>query len=82
MALHKGKLSYPLETNVTEALSDWIVSQAHAQGVPKAQMVRDLLFLAVTGETFSFHEAKDKEIKTKELLAQLRESSGTTGGQS
>jgi hypothetical protein len=80
MSLHTGKLDARIETSVPEAFSDLLGAKAHALGVTKADLVRDLLFLAATGETYSFHVAKDKSIATKVLLADMRDRSGTDAG--
>jgi hypothetical protein len=48
--------------------------------VSKADLFRDLVFLAATGETYSFHVAKDKSVSTKELLADMRDESGNASG--
>jgi hypothetical protein len=80
MSLHTGKLDARIETSVPEAFSDLLGAKAHALGVTKADLVRDLLFLAATGETYSFHVAKDKSAATKVLLADMRDKSGSERG--
>jgi len=80
MSLHIGKLDARIETSVTEAMSDVIGAHAHALGVTKAEFTRELLYLALTGQTFSFHVAKDKDSSTKALLAKMREPSGNDSG--
>lgn len=78
--LHVGKLDKRVETSVTEAFEAWAVVQAHAQGVAKADFLRELLYIGATTEMYSFHVAKDKSEAFKKQLAELRECSGTSSG--
>lgn len=78
--LHIGKLDRRVETSVTEAFDAWAVVQAHAQGVAKADFLRELLFIGATTEMYSFHVAKDKSEAFKKQLAALRESAGSSSG--
>lgn len=78
--LHIGKLDKRVETSVTESFADWIAVQAHAQGLQKADFVRELLFLGATQEMYSFHVAKDKADAFKSQLAGVREESRTSDG--
>ena len=71
--LHIGKLDKTIETSVTESFAEWIVVQAHAQGLPKAEFIRELLYMAATTETYTFHVAKDKAEAFKNQLANVRE---------
>ena len=80
LKLHIGKLDRRVETTVTEAFQDWATVQAHAQGIPKADFLRELLYLAATTEMYSFHVAKDKAEAFKHQLANVQESTRTTGG--
>jgi len=78
--LHTGKLDHRIETSLPEAMNDLLAAKAHILGVPKADLIRDLIFVAVTGETYSFHVAKDKSDATKALLAEVRDTSGKVSG--
>lgn len=77
MPLHTGKLDSRVETSLPEAMSDLLGAKAHALGIPKADLIRDLIFLAATGETYSFHVAKDKAEEMKAQLADMRHQSGS-----
>ena len=74
--LHVGKLDKSIETSVTEAFSEWIVVRAHALGLPKAEFIRDLLYIAATTETYTFHVAKDKAKAFKSQMEEVRETPG------
>lgn len=75
--LHVGKLVSKVETSLPETMSEILGAKAHNLGIPKADLIRDLIFLAATGETYSFHVAKDKSEATKQQLADLRDMCGT-----
>lgn len=80
LKLHHGKLDRRVETSVTESFDSWAAVQAHAQGLAKADFLRELLFIGATAEMYSFHVAKDKSEAFKKQLAELRESAGTAPG--
>jgi len=46
----------------------------------KSEFGRELLYLAYTGETFSFHQAKDKDSATKALLEKFQQKSRNASG--
>lgn len=77
MALHTGKLDWRIDTSVTEEMCDAIATKAHALGIPKADFVRELLFLGMTQETYTFHVAKDKAAAIKAQLEDMRDRSCT-----
>lgn len=79
-SLHIGKLDRRVETSVTEAFDEWAAIQAHSQGIPKAEFLRELLYVGATTETYSLHVAKDKAASFKKQLASLRGMSRTNEG--
>jgi hypothetical protein len=80
MSLYTGKLDHRLEISVTEAFYEAFSACAHTLGIPKGDLARDMLTLGFTGETHSFHVAKDKDIATKALLEKFRKSLGNDSG--
>lgn len=81
MSLHRGKLDRKLEIMVTEEFSDVLGAAAHELNISKSELGRELLYLAYTGETYSFHQAKDKDIDTKLLLEKVRNKFRNDSGQ-
>jgi hypothetical protein len=59
-ALHTGKLAVKVETSLTEAMDDHLHMKAASLGLHKADYVRELIYLAETGEIYSVHVAKDR----------------------
>lgn len=74
--LHIGKLNTRIETSVTEAMDKWIAEQAHSMGLREADFVRELIWLASTGEIYSVHVANDKAAAFARQPAVLPQESG------
>lgn len=58
--LHIGKCSDEVKTTVTPEFHDFIADKARELRCTPAELVRDALFLAFTGATYSCHVAKDR----------------------
>jgi hypothetical protein len=78
--LHVGKLNKRVESSVTEAFEEWAIIQAHAQGLAKADFLRELLYIGATNEMYSFHVAKDKAEAFKSQLANVMQDSRSDAG--
>jgi hypothetical protein len=58
--LHKGKCSDEVKTTVPPEFHDFIAERACEQRCSPAELIRDALFLAFLGETYSGHVANDR----------------------
>lgn len=58
--LHIGKCTEEAKTTVPQELSDHIAEKARQLKCHPSEIVRDALFLALTGETYTGHVAKDR----------------------
>ena len=81
-ALHRGKLDRRIETSGTEAMGDWIAIRAHENKVSKADFVRELVYMAATGEMYSLHVAKDRSESFKAQAGNVRDFPRTHTGDS
>lgn len=77
--LHRGKRSAKLEISISEEALEFLVANAHALDTTKADLAVEFLYLGMTGETFSFHVAKDKASAIKAIREELRQFSGNDG---
>lgn len=59
-ALHIGKCSDEVKTTVTPEFHDLIAEKARELRCAPSELVRDALYLAFTGATYSCHVAKDR----------------------
>jgi hypothetical protein len=76
MSEQRTEISFECTAQETAVLDGY----CHAQGLAKADFLRELLFIGATAEMYSFHVAKDKSEAFKKQLAELRESAGTAPG--
>lgn len=58
--LHIGKLTDELKTTVTPEMHDAVVELARQARCNPSDLLRDALYLVVTGETFAAHVANDR----------------------
>ena len=58
--LHIGKCSDEVKTTVPPEFHDFIAEKARELRCAPSELVRDALFLAFTGATYSCHVAKDR----------------------
>lgn len=59
--LHKGKCSDEVKTTVPPEFHDYIAEKAREQRCSPAELIRDALYLAFLGETYSGHVANDRK---------------------
>lgn len=57
---HIGKCSDEVKTTVTPEFHDLIAEKARELRCAPSEIVRDALYLAMTGATYSCHVAKDR----------------------
>lgn len=58
--LHIGKLSEEAKTTVPESMHQWLADRAHHARCTPSDLLRDCLYLVVTGATYSEHIANDR----------------------
>jgi len=58
--LHTGKLTVEAKTMVTEEFDDLLKRCARSANCLPQELVRDALYLAMTGKTFTEHVANDR----------------------
>lgn len=58
--LHIGKCSEEVKTTVPPEFHDYIADKARERRCSPAELVRDALYMAFTGATYSCHVAKDR----------------------
>jgi hypothetical protein len=58
--LHIGKLTEELKTTVTPDMHDLVVEKARTARCNPSDLLRDALYLVLTGETFAAHVANDR----------------------
>lgn len=56
---HVGKLSKEISTTVTDEFAELIADRARASNCKPSDLMREGLFLLLTGDTYSGHVSKD-----------------------
>lgn len=77
---HIGKLSKEISTTVTDEFAELIADRARASNCKPSDLMREGLFLLLTGDTYSGHVAKDMSQAFKNPHANQAENSGTKEG--
>lgn len=78
--LHTGKLTEECKTTVTPAMHDLLAERASKVRCHPSDLIRDCIYLVLTGETYAAHVANDrlKAITgTGRVQGDLPTSSGT-----
>lgn len=78
--LHTGKLTEECKTTVTPAMHDLLAERASKARCTPSDLLRDCLYLVISGDTYAAHVANDrlKAITgTGRTQADLAPSSGT-----
>lgn len=76
---HVGKLSKEISTTVTDDFAELLIDRARAANCKPSDLMREGLFLLLTGETYSGHVAKDMAAAFTNPQGQQAEKSGTDG---
>ncbi len=58
--LHIGKLQHEAKTMVTESMEEFIADLARKANCNPQELVREALYAALTGKTFTEHVANDR----------------------
>ena len=74
---HVGKLSKEISTTVTDEFAELLADRARAANCKPSDLMREGLFLLLTGDTYSAHVAKDMANAFTFPSANLPENSGT-----
>lgn len=77
---HVGKLSKEISTTVTDEFAELLADRARASNCKPSDLMREGLFLLLTGDSYSGHVAKDMAEVFTFPQANQAENSGTSGG--
>ena len=77
---HICKLSKEISTTVTDEFAELIADRARASNCKPSDLMREGLFLLLTGDTYSGHVAKDMSQAFAIPQANHPENSGTKEG--
>ena len=75
MALHHGKLTIVAKTKVTEAMHELLIERARIAKCPPSDLLRDALYVVLTGISYSDHVANDRR-----SAMQMQGASGDSKG--
>ena len=78
-ALHTGKLAFEAKTMVTEELDELIDASAKKANCLRQELIRDALYAAFTGKTFTEHVANDR-LSVMRLQGSKQGDKGTSHG--
>lgn len=79
--VHVGKLSKEISTVVTDEFYELLADTARASNCKPSDLVREGLYLLITGECYSGHIAKDITAAFRNPHGNQGDNSGTKGGQ-
>ena len=57
--VHVGKLSREISTTVTDEFSELLIDRARAANCKPSDLIREGLYLLLTGDSYSGHVSKD-----------------------
>jgi len=77
---HIGKLSKEISTTVTDEFAELLSDRAHAANCKPSDLIREGMYLLLTGDSYSGHVAKDMSNAFKNLPEKLAEISGESRG--
>lgn len=77
---HVGKLSKEISTTVTDSFAELLADRARASNCKPSDLMREGLFLLLTGDSYSGHVAKDMTEAFNFPHANFPENTGTNGG--
>lgn len=77
---HIGKLSKEVSTVITDELYELLADRARQFGCKPSDLLRESLYLTITGDTYSAHVAKDMAAALQSPHVKLAEKSGEKGG--
>lgn len=77
--LHIGKLSKEISCTVTDEFSEMLTDRSRAHHCSASVLIREALYAAFTGDSFSAHVAKDMAVALAVLPAKLPEMAGNDG---
>lgn len=80
MAYHTGKLAKEISTTVTDEFHELLIDRARASNCKPSDLMREGLFLLLTGDSYSGHVAKDIAKALTFPHANVPENSGKAGG--
>jgi len=73
---HVGKLSREISTTVTDEFAELLADSARAANCKPSDLIREGLYLLLTGDSYSGHVAKDMSRAFKNLPQKQAEVSG------
>ena len=76
--VHIGKPSKEISTTVTDEFAELIADRARASNCKPSDLIRDGLYLLLTGDSYSGHVAKDMSAAFLPQGAKQAEKSGGT----
>lgn len=78
-AMHIGKLSQEISTTVTDEFSELLKDRARAANCKPSDLIREGMYLLLTGDSYSGHVAKDMSAAFHCPLPKQAEMSGSSG---
>ena len=75
--VHIGKLSKEISTTVTDEFAELIADRARASNCKPSDLIREGLYLLLTGDSYSGHVAKDMATAFAAQVAKQAEKSGS-----
>ena len=79
-AAHIGKLSKEISTTVTDEFAELLCDRARAANCKPSDLIREGMYLLLTGDSYSGHVAKDMSKAFANLPPKLAEVSGESRG--
>jgi len=77
---HIGKLSKEISTTVTDEFAELLSDRARAANCKPSDLIREGMYLLLTGDSYSGHVAKDMSNAFKNLPEKVAEISGQSRG--
>ena len=75
--VHVGKLSKEISTTVTDEFAELIADRARASNCKPSDLIREGLYLLLTGDSYSGHVAKDMTAAFMPQAQKQAEKSGS-----
>ena len=75
--VHIGKLSKEISTTVTDEFAELIADRARASNCKPSDLIREGLYLLLTGDSYSGHVAKDMTAAFSVQAQKQAEKSGS-----
>ena len=76
--VHIGKLSKEISTTVTDEFAELIADRARESNCKPSDLIREGLYLLLTGDSYSGHVAKDMSAAFRPQVQKQAEKSGST----